>query len=81
MENEYRRTPAEVAAEAAVKHTGKGLLHQVKGGIKEAWGKVTHNQSLKLEGKAERITGRVQEGLGRFEAREAEFEGPNDEEI
>jgi len=81
MENEYRRTPADIAAEAAVKHTGKGLLHQVKGGLKEAWGKVTHSSKYTIEGKAERLAGRAQEGLGRFEAHEADFEARSDEEI
>ena len=42
-----------------------GLAHQVKGGIKEAAGKVTGNDRLEAEGKAEKAGGHVQEGFGK----------------
>lgn len=71
MDNKTRRTPAEVAAEASVEHTGKGILNQVKGNIKEAWGKVTDNPKTTFEGKVDKITGRVQEKLGKLEAKES----------
>ena len=74
MDNKIRRTPAEVAAESSLKHTGKGVLNQMKGNIKEAWGKITDNPKTKLEGKVDRITGRAQVKLGELEAREARLE-------
>ena len=74
MDNNIKRTPAEVAADASVEHTGKGLLNQVKGNVKEAWGKVTNNPTTKLEGTADRIKGKIQETVGRLEAKEAELE-------
>ena len=48
----------------AAEHRGKGILKQMKGNLKEAWGKVTDNPKAKLEGKLDRVTGRVQEGFG-----------------
>jgi len=74
MDNKIKRTPAEVAADASVEHTGKGVLNQMKGNVKEAWGKITNDHSTKLEGTADRIKGKVQETLGRLEAKEAELE-------
>ena len=74
MDNKIKRTPAEVAADASVEHTGKGVLNQVKGSVKEAWGKVTDNPTTKLEGTADRIKGKIQETVGRLEAKEAELE-------
>jgi uncharacterized protein YjbJ (UPF0337 family) len=74
MDNKTRRTPAEVAADASVEHTGKGVLNQVKGNVKEAWGNVTDNPKTKLEGKMDRMKGVVQEKLGRAEAKEADLE-------
>ncbi len=75
MDNDKnRRTPAEVAADASVEHTGKGVFNQVKGNVKEAWGKVTDNPKAKLEGKMDRMKGVVQEKLGRAESKEAKLE-------
>ena len=74
MDNKNRRTPAEVAADASVEHTGKGVLNQMKGTVKETWGKVTDNPKAKLEGKMDRAKGIVQEKLGRAEAKEAKLE-------
>lgn len=71
MDNKTRRTPAEVAAEASVEHTAKGIVNQVKGNIKEAWGKVTDNPKTTFEGKVDKIKGRVQEKLGKLEAKES----------
>lgn len=59
MERE-NRTPEEIAAE----HRGKGILKQVKGNLKEAWGTITDNPKTKMEGKIDRLKGRVQEGFG-----------------
>jgi uncharacterized protein YjbJ (UPF0337 family) len=69
-----RRTPAEVAADASVEHTSKGVFNQVKGNVKEAWGNVTDNPKTRLEGKMDRMKGVVQEKLGRAEGKEAELE-------
>ena len=69
-----KRTPAEVAADASVEHTGKGVLNQMKGNVKEAWGKITDNPKTKLEGKIDQVKGKVQETLGRLEGKEARLE-------
>ena len=74
MDNKNRRTPAEVAADASVEHTSKGVANQVKGNVKEAWGKVTDNPRIKLEGKMDKAKGVVQEKLGRMEGKEAKLE-------
>ena len=74
MDNKTRRTPAEVAADASVEHTGKGALNQIKGNVKETWGNVTDNPKTKLEGKMDKAKGIVQEKLGRMEGKEAELE-------
>ena len=42
-----------------------GVGHQVKGSLKEAAGKVTGNDRLTAEGKAEKAGGKVQEGVGK----------------
>ena len=54
------RTPEEVAAE----HRGKGVLKQMKGNVKEAWGDLTDNPKAKIEGKVDRAAGKIQEGFG-----------------
>ncbi|CUX45201.1 CsbD family protein [Rhizobium oryzihabitans] len=42
-----------------------GIARQAKGTIKEATGKITGNEKLQAEGKAEKIAGRAQEKLGK----------------
>lgn len=42
-----------------------GIARQAKGSIKEATGKITGNEKLQAEGKAEKIAGQVQEKLGK----------------
>jgi len=74
MDNNIKRTPAEVAADASVEHTGKGVLNQMKGNVKEVWGKVTDNPKTRVEGTMDRIKGKVQETVGRLEGKEAELE-------
>jgi len=74
MDDNNRRTPAEVAAEASVEHTAKGLKNRFKGSLKDAWGKLTDNPKSKLEGKVDQVKGQAQTGLGKFEAKEAEIE-------
>lgn len=74
MDKNIKRTPAEVAADASVEHTGKGVLNQVKGSVKETWGKITDDPKTRLEGTADRLKGKVQETVGRLEGKEAELE-------
>ena len=74
MDNKIRRTPAEVAADASVEHTAKGVVNQVKGTVKEAWGKATDNPKTTIEGKVDKLKGRVQEKLGKLEGDEARLE-------
>ncbi len=50
--------------EAAVEHRGKGILRQMKGNVKEAVGEVTNDSRTRRSGKADRISGRVQEAVG-----------------
>jgi uncharacterized protein YjbJ (UPF0337 family) len=42
----------------------EGKMHQVKGKIKEAVGKVVGNKDLEAEGKGENLGGKVQEKVG-----------------
>ncbi|HUP63528.1 MAG TPA: CsbD family protein [Thermoanaerobaculia bacterium] len=57
-----RRT--QTREQAAAEHRGKGIVKQIKGNVKEAWGRLTDNSKAKIEGKAGRAAGRVQERLG-----------------
>ncbi len=41
-------------------------IHKVKGGIKEAAGKITKNTDLEIEGKSEKIEGKIQEKVGQI---------------
>jgi uncharacterized protein YjbJ (UPF0337 family) len=74
MSDKIRRTPAEVAADASIEHTGKGVINQVKGTVKEAWGHVTGDSGTKFEGKVDQWKGRAQEKLGELEGKEARLE-------
>ncbi|MCQ8278462.1 CsbD family protein [Acetobacteraceae bacterium KSS8] len=42
-----------------------GVAHQVKGTLKDVAGKITGNERLQAEGKAEKAAGNVQEGYGK----------------
>lgn len=59
-----------------------GQWKQIKGNIKEQWGKLTDDEITQLEGNSERLAGKLQEryGLAREEAeRQArEFRTRND---
>ena len=70
----YRRTPAEVAADASIEHSGKGAFNTLKGNLRQAWGKVTGSKKHQLGGKVDEIKGRAQMGLGKYEAKEADLE-------
>ncbi len=41
-----------------------GAWHQIKGKVKEQWGKLTEDDLKQLEGHAERLAGRLQERYG-----------------
>ena len=47
-----------------------GAWHQIKGKVKEQWGKLTDDDLTQLEGKSEQLAGKLQEryGLARDEA-------------
>ena len=47
----------------------KGSFHEVKGTIKEKVGKATNDRELKVEGKAEKNAGKMQQRVG--DAKEA----------
>jgi uncharacterized protein YjbJ (UPF0337 family) len=42
----------------------KGNFHEVKGTIKEQFGKATNDRELKAKGKAEKNAGKVQQRIG-----------------
>lgn len=42
----------------------EGVGHQIKGAVKDAAGKVTGDQKLQAEGKAEKAAGKVQNAAG-----------------
>jgi uncharacterized protein YjbJ (UPF0337 family) len=47
-----------------------GAWHQIKGKVKEKWGKLTDDDLMQIEGKGEQLAGKLQEryGLARDEA-------------
>jgi uncharacterized protein YjbJ (UPF0337 family) len=42
----------------------KGNFDQMKGDLKEGWGKLTGNEKTEAEGKMDKLGGKVREGLG-----------------
>lgn len=60
--------------EQAVEHTSKGILNQVKGNLRDAWGTLTGNRRARVEGTIDRVKGRLQEEYGRTKADQAELE-------
>ena len=75
--NNYRRTPAEVAADASIEHTGKGVVNTVKGKLRQAWGAISGNNRHQFGGKVDELKGRAQTELGKWEARESQLESGN----
>ena len=47
-----------------------GAWHQIKGKVKEQWGKLTDDDLTQIEGKSEQLAGKLQEryGMARDEA-------------
>lgn len=54
----------------------KGKWHQVKGKLKEKWGRLTDQDLMNIDGKREQLLGRLQERYG-WEKRRAEEELKN----
>jgi uncharacterized protein YjbJ (UPF0337 family) len=81
MDENNRRTPAEVAADASIDHSVKGVMNTIKGTARQAWGAITGNRRHQFGGKIDELKGRAQVGLGKWEAREAELESRGDRDI
>ena len=52
--------------------TLKGMWKQVKGNVREQWGKLTNDDVDQIEGQSEQLIGKVQEryGIAKDEARQ-----------
>jgi uncharacterized protein YjbJ (UPF0337 family) len=50
---------------SSIRDKAEGALHEAKGKVKEAAGKITDNPTLEAKGKAEKIAGKVQGKVGR----------------
>lgn len=48
----------------STKDQAKGAFHKVKGGVKEATGKLINNPELEAEGAREKVAGKIQEKIG-----------------
>lgn len=42
----------------------KGNFDQLKGKVKEAWGRATRNEATQAEGKSDRMAGKIRETVG-----------------
>ena len=51
---------------SSTKDNAEGKIHQVKGKIKDAVGKMVGNRDLEAEGKVENLAGKVQEKIGQI---------------
>ena len=51
----------------STKDQAEGRFHKAKGKVKEAAGKLLADPDLEAEGKAEKITGKLQEKIGQVE--------------
>lgn len=49
---------------SSMRDKAEGAIHQVKGNIKEAIGKIAGDKPLKSEGRAENLAGKAQEKIG-----------------
>jgi len=49
---------------SSMRDKAEGKLHEVKGAIKEAAGKLSDNPKLQIEGAVEKTAGRIQEKVG-----------------
>ena len=62
--DDYHYHRLEDSMKSSIKDKAEGTLHEVKGKIKEVAGKITDNPKLEAEGKAEKLTGKVQGKIG-----------------
>ncbi|MBU2623523.1 MAG: CsbD family protein [Proteobacteria bacterium] len=51
---------------SSTKDNAEGKMHQVKGNIKDAVGKMVGNRDLEAEGKVENLAGKIQEKIGQI---------------
>ncbi len=51
----------------STKNKAEGLLHEVKGKVKETAGRVSNNKKLEAEGSVEKIAGKIQKKTGEIE--------------
>lgn len=70
MHNKNNRTDAE---EAAANQTG-GVLNQIKGRVKQAFGDLTGNRSMHASGTKDKLKGNLQETYGKVKEKEARLE-------
>ncbi len=49
---------------SSIRDKAEGMFHEVKGRVKEVSGNITDNPKLESKGKAEKISGKVQEKVG-----------------
>jgi uncharacterized protein YjbJ (UPF0337 family) len=49
---------------SSIRDKAEGTFHEVKGKVKEVFGKVSDNPKLEAEGIGEKIAGKVQEMIG-----------------
>ncbi|HKR62850.1 MAG TPA: CsbD family protein [Thermoanaerobaculia bacterium] len=59
--------------EAAANKVG-GVVNQIKGNVKEAWGDLTGSPERKHEGVRDRVKGRIQEEYGEIKEKESRLE-------
>jgi uncharacterized protein YjbJ (UPF0337 family) len=50
----------------STKNLVEGKFHEVKGGVKEAFGKAVSSPKVAIEGRAEKIAGKVEETFGKI---------------
>jgi uncharacterized protein YjbJ (UPF0337 family) len=63
VDNHQRRD----AMKQSTKDTAKGMLHEVKGTVKETVGRATNNPDVAAEGQDEKIGGKIQKKIGQVE--------------
>ena len=51
----------------STRDNAEGKMHQVKGAVKEAAGKLVNNRDLEAEGKVEKLDGKIQEKVSQIE--------------
>jgi uncharacterized protein YjbJ (UPF0337 family) len=49
---------------SSIRDKAEGALHQVKGSVKEAAGKLSNNRKLEAAGTVEKVAGKVQTKVG-----------------